>query len=180
MPIIIICGLNGAGKSTLGKALSDELNLDFVDIEDLYYPEENKEMSEYIYSNPVSKNEVEQKLLRIISANNPFILASSAGNFNQSIISQFTCAIYLEVPVEVRLRRVIKRSYERFGQRILKGGDLHANEMNFFRYVNSKDEKTVDRWLDTLHCPILKVNGLLPISDSVTFIKEQLKSLNIY
>lgn len=36
---ILICGLNGCGKTTLGRLLADRLGYDYIDNEDLFFPE---------------------------------------------------------------------------------------------------------------------------------------------
>lgn len=60
---IIVCGLNGSGKSTLGKALARELLLEFIDIEDLYFP---KTYSQYIYAFSRTREEVKNLLKKKI------------------------------------------------------------------------------------------------------------------
>ena len=40
---VVVCGCNGAGKSTLGRALGEVLRWPFLDIEDYYFPAENRE-----------------------------------------------------------------------------------------------------------------------------------------
>ena len=49
----------------------------------------------------------------------------------------------LEVPRDVRLQRVKKRSFQKFGSRmLLGGGDLYEREEKFFRFVECRDENT--------------------------------------
>ena len=168
--VIIVCGLNGAGKSTLGKALAEKLNYSFIDIEDIYFPKDNPE---YMYLNPRLFEEVERILSNIISENNNFVLASVKGNFNKDIVSHFKCAVYIEAPKETRIKRVYQRSYNKFGERMLEGGDLYEKEKAFFDFVKSKDENTVEVWMSSISCPIIRVNGTLPIDVNVTFIANR-------
>ena len=169
--VIIVCGLNGAGKSTLGKALAEKLNYRFIDIEDIYFP---KDDPNYMYLNPRPFEEVERILLNIISENKSFVLASVKGNFNQDIVSHFMCAVYIEAPKETRMKRVYERSYNKFGERMLEGGDLYEKEKTFFDFVKSKDENTVEVWLSSISCPIIRVDGTLPIENNAELIAEQL------
>lgn len=175
--VIIICGLNGAGKSTLAKALAKEIDYQFIDIEDLYFPKENPE---YMYSDPRSFEEVETMLLNIISEKDNFVLASVKGNFREEIVSHFKCAIYIDVSKEIRIKRVYKRSYIKFGERMCEGGDLYEKEHSFFEWVTSRDENTVKNWLSTISCPIIKVDGMLPIVDNVKWITEELRDRKLF
>ncbi len=174
--VIIICGLNGAGKSTLAKALAKEINYRFIDIEDLYFPKGNPE---YMYSNPRSFEEVESILSNIILENDSFVLASVKGNFKEDIVSHFKCAIYIDVSKEIRIKRVYERSYNQFGERMCEGGDLYEKEQAFFDFVRSRDENAVKNWLDTVSCPIIKVDGTLPVADNVKLIAEKLRAINL-
>ena len=109
----------------IGKALAEKLNYQFIDIEDIYFPKDNPE---YMYLNPRPFEEVERILSNIISENNNFVLASVKGNFNKDIVSHFKYAVYIEAPKETRIKRVYERSYNKFGDRMLEGGDLYEKE----------------------------------------------------
>lgn len=65
-------------------------------------------------------------------------MASVKGNFNKDIVSHFMCAVYIETPQETRIKRVYERSYNKFGERMLEGGDLYEKEKAFFDFVKSK------------------------------------------
>ncbi len=168
---IIVCGLNGAGKSTLARALAEELNYRFIDIEDIYFPKNNPD---YLYADPRPFDDVQSILLDVLSENTNFVLASVRGNFKKEIVSHFVCAVYIEVPKEIRLKRVYERSFSKFGNRMYKGGDLFEREQSFFKLVESRDENTVNDWLSTVQIPIIKVDGTLPIVDNVKLIATEL------
>lgn len=170
--VIIVCGLNGTGKSTLGKALAEKLNYRFIDIEDIYFPKDNPE---HTYSNPRSTEEAERILSNLISEDDSFVLASVKGNFNKDIVSHFKCAVYIEVPKETRIKRVYDRLYSQFGARMLEGGDLYEKEKAFIDFVKSRDESTVEKWLSSISCPIIRVDGTLPIDENAELIAEKLR-----
>ena len=119
---IIICGLNGTGKSTLGKALAEKLHFHFIDIENLYFPKTNPNK---IYASPRTRKEVEKLLLHEIKTHKDFILASVKGDYGEDIYSLIQYAILLDVPKNIRLKRVKKRSFQKFGNRMLLGGELY-------------------------------------------------------
>ena len=169
----VICGLNGAGKSTLGKALAEALHYRFIDIEDIYFPKVNPD---YLYSNPRSFEEVKSILADIVSENDSFVLASVRGTFDEDITFRFTDIIYIEVTKEIRIQRVYNRSYSKFGERMCEGGDLYEKETTFFELVKSRDEDMVEKWLLSVSCPIIRVDGTLPICDNVKRIIDQLQT----
>ena len=164
---IIICGLNGTGKSTLGKALAEKLHFHFIDIENLYFPKTNPN---YIYASLRTRKEVEKLLLHEIKTHKNFILASVKGDYWEDIYSLIQYAILLDVPKNIRLQRVKKRSFQKFGKRMLSGGDLFEQEEKFFRFVESRNESAVEEWVKSLKCPVMRIDGTKPIDENTDFI----------
>ncbi len=169
---IIICGLNGSGKSTLGKALAEKLDFHFIDAEDLYFP---KTAPNYIYSNPRTREEVERLLLSEINANKNFVFASVKGDYGEAIYTFIQYAILIDVSKDIRMQRVRNRSFQKFGNRILRGGDLYEQEERFFDFVKSRSENTVEEWIQSLECPIIRIDGTKSIEENLDFIIEQLQ-----
>ena len=87
----------------------------------------------------------------------------------------FRYAVLIEVPKEIRMQRVRERSFQKFGNRMLPGGDLYEQEEAFFCYVDSKAETTVEEWIEDLHCPILRVDGTKPIAENVRRIAMEIR-----
>ena len=170
---IIICGLNGTGKSTLGKALAEKLHFHFIDIENLYFPKTNPN---YIYASPRTRKEVEKLFLHEIKTHKDFILASVKGDYGEDIYSLIQYAILLDVPKNIRLKRVKKRSFQKFGNRMLLGGDVYEQEENFFHFVESRDENIVEEWVKSLKCPVIRMDGTKSIDENTNFIMERIQN----
>ncbi len=170
---IIICGLNGSGKSTLGKALAEKLGFHFVDNEDLYFP---KTTPNYIYSSPRTREEVEKLLFNEIKAHENFVFASVKGDYGKHIYPFFQYAVLIEVSKDIRIQRVRNRSFQKFGNRMLIGGDLYEQEEKFFELVESRPENTVEEWIQSLKCPIIRIDGTKSIEENIYFILEQLQN----
>lgn len=164
---ILVCGLNGAGKSTLGRALAEASGSHFIDNEDLYFP---KTDPAYLYAAPRRRDEVERLLLREIRAHEDFVFASVKGDYGEAVRAFFSCAVLIAVPRDVRLQRVRDRSFQKFGSRILPGGDLCEQEKGFFDLVSSRPEDMVEEWVKDLSCPVIRVNGTRPVEENVELI----------
>lgn len=170
---IIICGLNGSGKSTLGKALAEKLHFYFIDIENLYFP---KTDPNYIYASPRTREEVEKLLFDEVKAHENFILASVKGDYGEHIYPFFQYVVLIDVVKDIRIQRVRNRSFQKFGCRMRTGGDLYEQEEKFFEFVESRPENVVEEWIQSLKCPILRVDGTKSIEENVDFIIEQLQN----
>ena len=169
---ILVCGLNGVGKSTLGKALAKELGFHFIDNEDLYFP---KTSPRYLYDSPRTREEVEQLLFHEIETHENFVFASVKGDYGERVRSFFRYAVLLHVPREIRLQRVKDRSFQKFGSRLLPGGDLYEQEEEFFDFVKSRAENTVEEWAKSLSCPIIRADGTKPVEENVELIANQIR-----
>lgn len=164
---ILICGLNGAGKSTLGKVLAEKLNFHFIDIEDLYF---DKNTSDNTYQNPHTRDEVINLLNTEVKNHPDFVLSAVKGDFSDEFIKLVTDVFLLEVPKEVRMKRIYDRSYEKFGARMLLGGDLYESENKFFELVKSRPEDYAERWLQGLNKPVIKLDGTKQVEENIEYI----------
>ena len=170
---IIICGLNGAGKSTLGKALAKELGFYFIDNEDLYFP---KNDPDYPYASPRTRKEAEVLLESEINAHEDFVFASVHGDYGDSICPYFRYAVLISLPKDVRMARIRNRSFQKFGDRMLPGGDLYEQERKFFALAASRAESFVEEWAASLSCPVIRVDGTKSVTENIKFIIAQIRS----
>lgn len=168
---IIICGLNGSGKSTLGRALAERLGWRFIDNEDLYFP---KNDPAHPFADARSREEAAQLLLEAVSADERFVFAAVRGDYGEAVLPYYRAAVLVEALREERLRRVRARSYGKFGERMLPGGDMYASEQTFFDAVSARPEDYTLRWLDTLRIPVLRVENTKPAEESVAQIIDWL------
>lgn len=160
---ILVFGANGCGKSTAGQKLAEKLGMRFLDAEDYAFFD-----SALPFAKPRPREEytalVEQEILK----GDDFVLAAVKGDFGVQAISRYTCAFYLETDCETRMMRVRKRSYDRFGERAVKGGDLYESEERFFRFVQNRPVGEITRWAkEYLRCPVVQIDAGLPVDTVV-------------
>lgn len=173
---IIICGLNGSGKSTIGREIAKLLNYKFIDVEDYYFVGNN---SNYKYDYSRSKNEVITLLLEDMNKSKNFVMASVIGNYGDEIISKYTCVIMINVPTEISIKRIKKRSYEQFGDRMLFGGDLYEKEKHFFDMVALKSTADIKKWVNTVNCPVIEIDGTKTIDYNIELLMNKLSELQV-
>ena len=169
MSVILICGLNGSGKTTLGKKLADALGFQFLNDEDYFFLK-----SDIPYSKSRTDEEVREFITSYIEQHKNIVLTATRGDLGDEINSFYDTVIYLFAPLELRLSRIKKREYDRFGKRVLKGGDMYEQQKEFHNFVVSRTTEKTEKWLNTLSCGVVKLDGSNPIDDNVEFIKKQL------
>lgn len=168
---IQICGLNGCGKSTLGKALAEKISFHFIDNENLYF---SRTSTGEPYKNPKSRADVEKLLVEEVGRYPNFVFAAVKGDYGKDMIPIYDYIVVMEVPKNIRSERVRNRSFQKFGERMLKGGDLYNQEEAFFKMVDSRENDFVENWLQTVNCPIIRVDGTKPIEDNVEYIIKEI------
>ena len=164
---IQICGLNGCGKSTLGKALAERIGFHFIDNENLYFSRTNTDEP---YTNPKSRTEVESLLMEEVSKYPDFVFSAVRGDYGTDIVCMYNYVVVIDVPKDIRSQRVRNRSFQKFGSRMLMGGDLHDQEEAFFQMVDSRQDDFIEKWLQMINCPIIRVDGTKPIEENVAYI----------
>ena len=110
MENISLIGMAGCGKSTLGKALSKELNVDFLDTDNLI--EEKHQLTlEQIktkYGYQFLRSEEEKVIMNITSTIKIISTGGSAIYSDKSMLhlSKFSKIIYLDTPFEIIKNRI--------------------------------------------------------------------------
>ena len=164
---IAIVGGNGSGKSSLGKCLAALLGCRYMDVEDYYF-----RPSDTTYANPRTKEEVNTAMLTDINTYGSFVLSSVYGDRGANINARYTHIVYIQVPSDTRLARVKQRSFDKFGSRMLPGGDLYASEQKFFDMAECRSLDKLDAWVQQMKLPVMYVDGTKPVAENAALIKE--------
>ena len=78
------------------------------------------------------------------------MFAAVRGDYGDKLIASLDYAVLVDAPKPVRMQRVWERSYQKFGGRMLDGGDLHEKENAWFSFVNDRPEDYVTKWLSNI------------------------------
>lgn len=165
---IIVFGLNGCGKSTIGKELANLLNYKHMDIEDYYFME-----SEIPYSIERTREDCLNLMLDDIKKHENFVMSAVTGDFGEEIVSMYGLGVFITAPHAIRMERVEQRAINKFGDRVKEGGDMYQSEKAFMDFVKTRTLTKVEKWSETLKCPILHVDGRRDIAENARYIREQ-------
>ncbi len=166
---ICVCGLNGSGKTTLGAALAEKLGFKHMDVEDYYFTRTDNP-----YASARTREEVEELLLEDIKQKPCFVFSAVNGNMNEEINSCYDLVVYLEVPLELRMKRIRQRAFDKFGDRVLPGGDMYEQEEKFFEFAEKRSPEKIEAWLKGLVCRVVRLDGSKPIEDNIKVLIDLL------
>lgn len=134
------------------------------------------EKSEVPYTVERSREDCLRLMLADMERYHSFVLSAVTGDFGEEISSMYELAIYLSAPIEIRMERIKQREYKKHGERIRKGGDMYEQHLRFVDFVRKRDLSKIDRWAETLSCPVLYVDGTKDYRQTAADIIKQLSS----
>ncbi len=69
-----------------------------------------------------------------------------------------------------------ERSYQKFGDRMLPGGDLYEQEEAFFQKAAGRTERYVAEWVEPVDCPVIRVDGTKAVGANVEYVAGQIET----
>ena len=174
----MITGSSGAGKTTLGKMVARELGFTFVDIDECIWRKDTP----IPFSSMYSKAEKISRVMEAISDCEHFVMAGSMDSFHEHFDPFFELVVLLHADAQLRVRRVHERALERFGERVLEGGDMYDNHRRMLDDISGYDNgiggctlQTHESWLKSLKCKEIKLDGADTLEENLRIIIEACK-----
>ncbi len=153
--------------------MATELSIPHFDCDDYYHAPTDP---------PFQVQHTAQQRFDAISADlspmESWILSGGVAGWKPYPELDFTLIAFVTVHTPIRIERLRVREFERFGERIRKGGDMHDAHEEFIEWASRYDEgdiegKTLARheaYLANQTCQVVWIDGTLPIDDSIRTI----------
>jgi hypothetical protein len=98
-------------------------------------------------------------------ATDGFCLGSVVG-WGDAFARSFTLAVFLSVPQELRMRRLVARERRRYDARVEPGGDLFEHSREFIAWASryetagfkQRGRVVHEAWIGGLSCPVLRID----------------------
>lgn len=117
MKNIFLIGMPSSGKSTLGKRIADALHYRFVDTDRMIIRHEGRSIADiFAQSGEEYFREVERRTLRAIRPGRSLVVSTGGGmpcfHDNMAYINATGISVFLDVPVEVLVKRMLIHAQE--------------------------------------------------------------------
>ena len=175
--IIHIYGASGSGTSTMGRLISEKLGYFFMDTDNYYW-----EATDPPYQ--IKRNVLDRIALmkNDIAQHDKIVISGSLADWGDELIPLFTLAIRIETDTAIRIDRLKKREREHFGSRIDMGGDMYEHHKEFLDWaalydtgnLDMRSKAKHDEWEKQLQCPIILLDGSLPIEKNFETIRQHI------
>ncbi len=175
--IIHIFGSSGSGSTTLARALSEKYGFHLIDIDDAIWEKTDP---------PFTLRKPEDESIAYLERqleNHEFNVISGAfvgwGDIFKPRIDLF---IYMHLPLKIRLKRIQVREKNRFGERVLPGGDLYQQHLDFLDWVSQyesappdvRGQKQHEMWLSDVSKPIVRITTPQPIQELLKIVEAHI------
>ncbi len=178
--VIHIYGASGSGTSTLGRKISEELGYKFMDTDDYFWLPTNPQ-----YTTKRRKEERIVLMKKDISEADNVVISGSLNDWGDELIPLFTLAIRLVTDTEIRIERLKNRQKQKFGDRIMPGGDMYENHMEFLEWarkydtgsVNMRSKAQHDEWQKLLLCKQIVLNGADDLEENLGKVLSEINSV---
>lgn len=162
---IQVIGASGTGKSTLCKYISEKTGAFWIDTDKYLWKDEF-----YTENYPIEER---LKMYNYdISNHDDYIVSGSVHSWNPGGFHDKELLVLLILDEETRMNRIYYREFERFGDRILPGGDHHEHTKEFIDWCKTyltADENAVNSLashilrLKEASCKTLVLDGNEPV-----------------
>lgn len=106
-------------------------------------------------------------------------------DWGDELIPLFTLVIRLVTDTEIRVERLKIREKKKFGNRIMPGGDMYTNHMEFIEWarkydtgsVNMRSKAKHDEWQKLLMCKQIVLNGADDLEENFKKVQAEINSV---
>jgi len=163
---IHIVGASGAGTSTLGQALEREYGYKWMDTDNYFwFPTDPP------FNQARPREERAALMATEIQKHPKCVISGSLCGWGDVFIPQFDLVVFVDTPTDIRIERLQKREYERFGERICEVGDMYEEHRAFIEWARTYDTAGIDQrsrtlheeWFRLLKCPLMRIDGTKPV-----------------
>ncbi len=176
-----IFGASGSGTTTLGKTLSLRMGGKHLDTDSYYWQDTDPP-----YTRKRDPKDRVAMILRDVEGVENWVLSGSICSWGDPLLQRFNLAVFLRLDPSVRMARLRSRESLRYGSRILAGGDMHQQHLDFLAWAESYDSakapiRSLDLhggWMKQLDCPVLELDSAIPVEELCDQVFEQAEAIS--
>lgn len=173
-----IFGASGTGVTTLGQALAVKLNVPYFDSDDYFW-----KMSDPPFTIKQQREERNAQIKTDLGKAENWVLGGSVIHWGDDVFPTFDLIVFLYLPTDIRIERLRKREWERYGD-IIYTDPLRAKQFQDFinwaaDYDNNSGLATRtlqahEDWMAKVDSPILRIADDLTTEERMQLVIARL------
>lgn len=178
--IILIFGSSGSGSTTMARAVAETYGYHFIDSDDCIWKKTDPP-----FTHRRSDGKAWDLLNKEIEKHGKIVISGSIVGFGDSLKPMIDLIVYMDLPLDVRLKRIQKREERRFGDRVKPGGDLYEQHLDFLEWVSQYDELGEDvrskkqhlKWIEDMDVPTVAIEDLHTVEELLDIIDPHIEAI---
>jgi adenylate kinase family enzyme len=159
---IHIFGASGSGATTIAQGVCSKTNFSHFDSDDYFWLP-----TLLPFTVERDRKECLNLMMNDMHASNQWILSGSVAGWGDALLPFFDLVVFVYVPQDIRIERLKKREFERYGDRILPGGDRYQHSLDFIEWASAYDAGTGsgrslskhEALLKKVTCPVIRLEN---------------------
>lgn len=159
---IHILGASGSGTTTLGRLLGEQLQILHLDTDDFFWAPTDPP-----YTTPRPVKDRLALIEEAMAGASAWVLSGSALKWGMPLEPLYDLIVFLRLDPMIRMERIRRREQERYGARILPGGDMAETSRAFIDWAASYDRAGLEQrslaaheaWLAMRQTPVLRLDS---------------------
>ncbi|MBC9914841.1 hypothetical protein [Chitinophaga varians] len=177
---IIIFGASGAGTSTLAKTFARENGYEHLEADNYYWLKTERPYE--TRRDPAERNRL---FLEDLHSHDKVVVAGSIFKWDPVLFESFDFAVFLWLPPDIRMQRLILREKQRYGSLLESDPWLKQHNADFLAWASRYDEPgfpsrslTLHKdWIGQLKIPVLEIKGDFPLAERLQRMQEKLAGI---
>ncbi len=173
---IHIFGASGSGATTIAKKVSTQVGYSHFDSDDYFWLKTDEP-----YTEERDKQECLDSLKTDLQSNKQWILSGSLTGWGEELLPFFDLVIFVQVPSDIRIVRLKNREIERYGDKVLPGGERYKDFVEFIGLASKYDTETTTEknllkhqsFLNTVECKTILLENI-SLEESIDEVIAQL------
>ena len=170
---IHITGASGSGTTTLGAALARKIGAKHLDADDFAWAPTEPPFVQR--REPLERSAM---FLAAIAGVERWVLSGSLLRWGDELSPQFDLVVFLHIPPEVRIARLLARERARYGAKIDPGGSQYESNQAFMIGARGYESgeypvqnlPNARAWLARLSCPVVEIEGVVSLDEALAAI----------
>lgn len=172
-------GASCAGSTTLGRALAKRLNIPFFDTDEYFWV-----LTDPPYTTKREPGLRNAMIKEEMAKHESWVQAGSVIKWGADWEEMFDVVVFLYIPHELRMQRLVAREVERYGDIIYTDPARNAQHQEFVAWAEKYDDRTFsgrsiqhhEDWLSRVDAKVLEIRGDTTVAERIEKVTDYLKA----
>ncbi len=160
---IHLFGASGSGVTTTGQAIAEQFNIPYFDSDDYFWVPSTPPYT--VKRDPQERN---AKLKEKLASCDAWVLGGSVFQWGADLLDNLDLLVFLWIPPEIRMERLKRREFMRYGEVIFKEPSRKKQYEKFLAWaadydtnsgIANRNLQAHEHWMNSVDYPLLRIMG---------------------